>query len=268
MTTTLAYVTQNEREAFESDGAVCLRGRFDEHWVRRLRDATERSLAHFGANTREYETNEGGRFHANQFLWREDDDIRAFVFDSPSAAIAAELMASSRASFFFDHLLVKEPGTANTTPWHQDLPYWPVAGQQICSIWFAMDVVDLDNGAVRYVAGSHRWSDSFRAQSFSGSDKYSDPSMPPAPDPDATGEHRILTWRLEPGDVVVHHVRTLHGAPGNSVNDRRRRGLATRWCGDDATYDPRPFTMKLPVVPGIAAGAPMICDLFPLVYPR
>ena len=49
----------------------------------------------------------------------------------------------------------------------------------------------------------------------------------------------IMGVDSEPGDVVVHHVMTLHGAPGNAHSDRRRRGLATRWCGDDAVYDPR-----------------------------
>jgi ectoine hydroxylase-related dioxygenase (phytanoyl-CoA dioxygenase family) len=268
MSATSAMVTEEEKQAFEHDGVVCLRGRFERSWIDRLRDATERSLAEAGAHTREYRTNDGGRFHANQFLWLHDDDVKAFVFDSPAATIAADLMASETVSFFFDHLLVKEPGTENSTPWHQDLPYWPVVGEQICSMWFAMDVVDADNGGVGYVAGSHRWPATFRAQSFDGTNRYSDPSMPPAPDPTEDGDHRILTWRLDPGDVVVHHVRTLHGASGNKVSDRRRRGLSTRWCGDDAVFDPRPLTMPLPADPGIAPGSRMSGGLFPLVYER
>jgi ectoine hydroxylase-related dioxygenase (phytanoyl-CoA dioxygenase family) len=259
------HTTVDEQAAFVDDGAVCIRGQFGAEWIDRLRNATDRSMSVMGANTREYDTNAGGRFHANPFLWLHDDDVRAFVLESPAGAIAQELMASQRVSFFFDHLLVKEPSTDNTTPWHQDLPYWPVAGTQICSLWFAMDEVDIDNGGVRYVAGSHRWPDSYRAQSFDGSTKYSDPSMPHAPDPDGDDANRMLSWHLEPGDVVVHHVRTLHGAPGNSAATRRRRGLATRWCGDDATYDPRPYTMKLPFEPGIEAGAPMVGEFFPQV---
>jgi ectoine hydroxylase-related dioxygenase (phytanoyl-CoA dioxygenase family) len=264
----MSTVTTTEQRAnFETDGAVCIRGAFGDEWVERMRAATDRSMTTPGEQTREYQTNPGGRFHANPFLWLHDDDVRAFVFESPAATIAAELMDSQHVSFFFDHLLVKEPGTLNPTPWHQDLPYWPVAGQQICSLWFAMDSVDIDNGGVRYVAGSHRWPDSYRAQSFDGSTKYSDPAMPDAPDPDGDPNNIMLCWHLEPGDVVAHHVRTLHGAPGNGALDRRRRGLATRWCGDDATYDPRPFTMKLPFDPGIDAGSPMQGNYFPLVHP-
>jgi hypothetical protein len=59
---------------------------------------------------------------------------------------------------------------------------------------------------------------------------------------------------------------TLHGAAGNPHATRRRRGLATRWCGDDATYDPRPKTMALPFDPGLARGDAMRSDHFPTVW--
>ena len=222
-------------------------------------------MAGGGTNVREYDSNDGGRFHANMFLFLDDPDVQAFVHDSPAGLIARDLMGAGTVSFFFDHLLVKEPGTANPTPWHQDLPYWPVAGDHVCSLWFAMDHVDIASGGVRYVAGSHRWDEEFQARSFDMSDKYSDPLKRPAPDPDTMDGVQILSWDLEPGDVVAHHVRTLHGAPGNSVSDRRRRGLATRWCGDDALFDPRPMTMRLPRDPGISPGDPMRCAMFPVV---
>lgn len=259
--------TTEQRQQFADDGVTVLRGAFDDTWIERLRAATDRAMAQRGELTREYDTNEGGRFHATTFLWLSDPDVEAFVRESPAAQISAELMDSATCSFFFDHLLVKEPGTENPTPWHQDLPYWPVNGTQICSLWFALDPVTTDNGGVRYVAGSHRWTEWFRAQSFGGGDKYSDLSMPKPPDPDADPDrYRVVAFDLEPGDVVAHHVMTLHGAPGNTHSSARRRGLSTRWCGDDAVYDPRDKTMPLPFDPGIAAGAPMRADRLPLIF--
>ncbi len=264
-TVPLRPVTADEIATYEVDGVVCLRGLFDADWVARLRGVVDRSMSAHGSQTREYDTGGEGRFHANMFAWRDDVDLEAFVLQSPAAVIAGALMGASTVSFFFDHLLVKEPGTVNPTPWHQDLPYWPVLGDQICSLWFAMDSVTEASGGVRYVAGSHRWPTWFRAQSFDGSSKYSLESMPPAPDPDGSDEHRVVCFDIEPGDVVAHHVMTLHGARGNATTSARRRGLSTRWCGDDAVYDPRPATMVLPFEPGIAAGAPMRGDYFPVV---
>ena len=261
--------TDQQRQQYADDGVTVVRGAFDGAWVDRMRAVADRSMSELTPLTREYDTNPGGRFHAATFRWLDDPDLDAFVRESPAGRIAGELMAASTVSFFFDHLLVKEPGTENPTPWHQDLPYWPVRGDQICSLWFALDHVDDDNGAVRYVAGSHRDTQWYRAQSFGGSDKYSDESMPPAPDPDREPDrHRVLSFELEPGDVVVHHVMTLHGAPGNAHSARRRRGLATRWCGDDATFDPRPKTMALPFEPTIAPGDPMRAPQFPIVWTR
>jgi ectoine hydroxylase-related dioxygenase (phytanoyl-CoA dioxygenase family) len=264
-----AATTAEQRQQYSDDGVTVVRGAFDPAWIDRLREVADRSMGERTPLTREYDTNPGGRFHAATFRWLGDDDLAAFVRESPAARIAGELMGATTVSFFFDHLLVKEPGTDNATPWHQDLPYWPVRGDQICSLWFALDPVDDGNGAVRYVAGSHRTTQWYRAQSFGGSDKYSDESMPPAPDPDRDpGQHRVVCFALEPGDVVVHHVMTLHGSTGNGDATRRRRGLATRWCGDDVTYDPRPKTMPLPFDPGLAPGSPMPCDHFPLVWTR
>jgi ectoine hydroxylase-related dioxygenase (phytanoyl-CoA dioxygenase family) len=259
--------TRHQREDFANDGVTVIRGAFSSEWVERLRAATERAMSTRGDQTREYETNIGGRFHATTFLWLHDRDIEAFVRESPASVIAAELMASKTSSFFFDHLLVKEPGTENPTPWHQDLPFWPVNGGPVCSLWFAMDDVAVDNGGVRYVAGSHKWPQWYRAQSFGGTDKYSDESMPLPPDPDLDpATYRVVSFDLAPGDVVAHHVMTLHGAPGNLHAERRRRGLATRWCGDNVVYDPRPKTMALPDGHGLTAGAPMISPMFPRIF--
>lgn len=264
----MTLVLSDDVEAFWRDGAVKLSGLFDGEWVERMRAMTDRSMSNQAAQVREYDTNEGGRFHANMFQWADDPDLRAFVFESPAGAIAAELLDSATVSFFFDHLLVKEPGTVNPTPWHQDLPYWPVRGDQMCSLWFAMDPVDESSGAVRYVAGSHRWTDWYRAQSFGGTDKYSDPSMPEVPDLENDPDVRIVSFDLEPGDVVAHHVMTMHGARGNTTTNRRRRGLATRWAGDDMVYDPRPKTMTLPWPSYVEPGAPLRSERFPVVYRR
>jgi len=36
---------------------------------------------------------------------------------------------------------------------------------------------------------------------------------------------------LQPGDCVIFHMRTVHGAAGNSSVSHQRRVLATRWLG-------------------------------------
>ena len=59
----------------------------------------------------------------------------AFIEESGVAAIAAELMGSRTVRLYHDHVLVKEPGTRQRTPWHQDQPYYNVDGRQNASMW-------------------------------------------------------------------------------------------------------------------------------------
>ncbi len=48
--------------------------------------------------------------------------------------------------------------------------------------------------------------------------------------------HEILSFVTEPGDITVHHARTIHGADGNASTDIRRRAVSVRYCGDDVRY--------------------------------
>lgn len=184
-------------------------------------------------------------------------------------------MGSERAHIFYDHLLVKEPGTTSPTPWHNDYSYWQIQGMDIVSVWLALDHVREENG-VSYVRGSHNWELMHRITNFSGEltddGRYGEAGKAQTDLPDieagvALGEFDLLAWEMEPGDVLVHHGFTVHGATGNASKNRRR-GYATRWCGDDIRFDPRPGTMHHTWVAagfdcGLCADNPMESALHP-----
>ena len=273
--------TVDELSGFERDGAAVLRGVLDSSWIDSMREAIEVALENPGPMSREY-TKEGepGRYFGDFFLWRRFPEFQAFMADSPLPELAALLMKSEQAFFFYEQLLVKEPDTAAETPLHHDLPYWPLRGEQIISIWVPFDRATADSGAVTYIRGSHRWGKMFAPAAFgdgAGYDKiYAAAGLETIPDLDRDidpADH--LAWSLDPGDVLIHHPLTLHFARGNATSDLRRRGLALRYVGDDAVYDDRPGTflesaqMKahLPKL-GLSDGAPFRGELFPKVWPR
>lgn len=265
-------VTETDVAAYERDGVVCLRGAFDAVWVGILCEAVERDLLKPGPHATNFaEGSSSGRFFGDMFMWRRDNDFRLAATTSPAGEIAAALMQSEKVDFFYDQLFVKEPGTAHPTPWHQDQPYWPVTGRQITSVWIALDDIDHSNGAVEFIAGSHRWGINYRPTPFrKGHEaKFTSSDLVQIPDIDADrGKYDIRSWKMEPGDCLVFHAMIVHGAPGNDTPGARRRGLSLRYTGDDARYDPRPGTFQFPYTPDLAAGAPMTCDLFPRVWPR
>lgn len=266
-------ITDAEINTFWTDGAVCLRGVFDAGWVGRLQPAADRVVEGRGTSGRMEFTagGRGGRFVSDLFIWRQDPDFRAFILESPAAAVAGALLKSNKINVLFDHLLVKEPGTTNPTKWHHDLTHWPIAGDQVLTIWVALDPVTLQTGAVQYVKGSHRWGHRYRPVLPDSPDSRSivNAGLPECPsihkDPD---RYEVLTWELQPGDCVAFHALTIHGAGGNQSATVRRRGLATRWTGDDITYLPGNFVLKLPEDPGLKAGDALDSNLFPVVWRR
>ncbi|MEO1228730.1 MAG: phytanoyl-CoA dioxygenase family protein [Myxococcota bacterium] len=261
-------LTASELEAYDRDGIICLRQMFGRDWLDSLREAAEVSLATPGELHAELaeERGEGGRFFHDTFVWRRNRSCRAFVFDSPAAAIAKQAMRASKVNIFFDQWLIKEPGTSTRTPWHHDMTYWPIEGRQICTLWLALDEVTSDSGAVEYIKGSHRWGQKYRPASFGGGHQYTE-ELPDVPNIEAQRDrHDIVQFELAPGDCTVHHGLIVHAAPGNATAGTRRRAHTSRWAGDDVVFRPRDGLQEMPAFPEeLVDGDPLDSSLWPRV---
>ena len=262
MSTTMSYETvlpldEAAVDAFTRDGAICIRNLFGLDDIETLRRAVDWSMGHPGDFALDFAPGDAGAsFFGDVFVWTRNRDYRPVVINERLGAIAGRLLGARSVRFYFDHLLVKELGSAAPTPWHQDAPYWPMSGRMCCSIWVALDPVTPQSGAVEYVRGSHAWGKTYAQESFKGDDRLQNEALETLPDVDADRDaYEILSWDLEPGDVAVHHCMTLHGAPANQTADRRRRGLALRYIGEDIRYDERPG-MPEPMTGYLAQLAP------------
>lgn len=276
---------------YERDGAAVIRGALSQEAVEKLGDAIDRLIT---AGERGFDVAAAGRgrFFNDLFTTLEDQDFADFVRNTGLAQLAGRIMGSRRVRFFYDQLLVKEPGTAARTAWHQDLSYWPVRGEQILSIWVPVDPASPENGVVTYVRGSHTRDRMFPMQPFTDDEveaegapphfdqRINDAGRDPYDQSSLLSDIRehpdrfdMLTWNVEPGDVIVHHPLVIHGAPGNGSTSQRRRALATRWLGDDVVWDDtRPnFMRMLKGKPGfpypqLENGGPVDSPLFPLLW--
>ncbi|MDB5670298.1 MAG: phytanoyl-CoA dioxygenase family protein [Alphaproteobacteria bacterium] len=259
-----------EREAFERDGVACLRGLLSEDWIESLREAVAKVMATPTEYSRDLarEGGKAGSFYQEINVSLRSDPIAQFVKQSPIAAAAAAVMGSRSIRFFSDQLLVKEPATNAETPWHQDFPYFPCDGDQIGSVWLGLDPVTRENGAMSFVKGSHRTGTLFAPQNFGSKAGYeSDPFDGPPPDVDADPEaYPTICYEMEPGDVTIHHARTLHGAKGNESSDVRRRGFTIRLAGDDIVWRNRRY-MPRGFEP-LEDGAPLSGPRYPLLFSR
>ena len=256
--------------AYERDGVVSLRQAFASEWVALVAEGME--IAVNGAVERNTEFNiaapgEPGFFYYDSIMWKHIDQFKRFAFDSPAADIARRIMRSESLLFYYDFMLLKEPGTSRETPWHYDEAYWPITGEQICNLWMALDHIP-EATALRFAKGSHRWTRDYRAVQFDPALRYADP--PDAPEPpdwhEAPGNHEIVYSPLEPGDCLIFHSRCHHSAPGNALGSNRRRALSTNWIGDDITYNDKPQETDPPYRgEGLVHGGSMECESFPRV---
>ena len=265
----LRLPTEQECERFRLDGAVALKGVYQEDWVDLLRQGVERAMETTGPYTRRIQDEGDPAFFTDYVASDRVPELRRFALEGPAAELSANLMKSRRANFLFDGIFVKEPGATKKSTWHQDQPYYCVAGRQIVVLWAPLDPVPADV-CLNCVKGSHLWGTAFRPVRFRDGadfgrgrdDGYHDP-----PDVDGAYAERILAWDLEPGDVIAFHGMTIHGAPGNAQASRRRRATNSTWVGDDSVYVRHAGVME-PDFPdcGLAPGDPLDCARFPRVY--
>ena len=260
-------------ERFQRDGAVVLRQVFAKDWLDRLAQGIERNLLLPGPMARQYtDPDAPGRFFGDYCNWQRIPQYRYFITRSPAAAMAARLMGSARVQFFHEHVLVKEPGTEEPTPWHHDLPYYCVEGDDTVSFWTPLDPVP-EHVCPKFVAGSHRWGKLFFPRMFRDGEKYdyNGSGYEPVPDIDGNpGDYEILSWALEPGDTLAFNYKTLHNAPPNP-GPGRRRGFAHRWLGDDVRFCERPGKSSPPFPEmgvDLKPGDRMREDWFPVVWPQ
>jgi len=254
-------------EAYVRDGAVVIRGALTADEVQRLTAGIERNLADPGPLACVASgSDDPGRFFEDFCNWQRVAEYEHIMRDSALPAIAAQLMQSRAVRIYHDHLLVKEAGTWQPTPWHQDQPYYNVEGRQNVSFWIPVDPVPRE-ATLEFLAGSHdgTW---YMPRTFMTQQAkwFPEGSLADIPDMSrADNLARVIGWALEPGDLVAFHMLTLHAAAGSS---RRRRVFSARYLGNDAVHAPRNWRTS-PEFSGLhealPAGAAMDHALFPRV---
>lgn len=162
-------------------------------------------------------------------VWRDSACMAKFILHPRFAELALQLSGASAVRLFHDHTLCKAPHDAKATPWHQDLPFWPMNEAGALSIWIALDDVNEQNGCMRFIPGSYK----------AGKLPLEDWSA-------ARPSHEILKGTpfehqqpvavpLKAGSAVFHNGNTLHSAFHN-VTDKPRRALVIVYYPDGTTF--------------------------------
>lgn len=126
------------------------------------------------------------------------------------------------------HYFCKEPGDDRQVVWHQDASYWPLTPSKTVTVWLAIDDADKDNGAMRFVPGSH-----LHGQIPFEHSKAEEQNVLGQSVPDAQQWGRDpATAVLKAGQISIHTDLLLHGS-GYNISRRRRCGLTLRYMPPD-----------------------------------
>jgi len=223
------------------NGVVCVRNALDATSLALAQAAFDWSLAHPSPAANRYGGGEG-TFYQDLANPKAPTAYRELLEKSNAADIAAALWGSDDVWFMYEQVFLKEGGENRRTPWHQDSSYLPIDGSQIAVMWISFDPV-AKNDSLEFVRGSHHGT-MYDGSRFDPNDDtapiYGDGSLPRLPNIEAERSRwDIVSWAVEPGDVIVFHPGVLHGGAATHRGTRRRT-LSLRFFGVDARYALRP----------------------------
>lgn len=237
--------------------------------VAELALALDENMKSPGKWANEYAANSNqGRFFDDYVNWSRFDAYKTHALHGDLPRIALDLMQRNSGHFFHEHVLVKEPGNNQVTPWHNDEPYYSIDSQTNVSLWVPLDPITI-NIALRAIKGSHKWGKKFIPRKFVDQSPYVGDADGYEPLPDAEQldiSSEIESFPANPGDLVAFHFRTLHSAPATTTHDGRRRVVSFRYTDAEARWATRPWKTSPPLdALALRPGDLLNDDRFPVI---
>ena len=222
--------------AFESDGYVALSGfmtgnecaQVEDRVVSFIRDnvpALPREQVYYE------DINNPETLKQIQHLYTHDPYFEQLMFGSNFERLAELLLEGSVEGKNMQYFN-KPPKIGKATPPHQDGFYFMLKPCEAVTMWLALDMVNEENGCVRYVRGSHSrgMRPHGRTQTLGFSQGVIDYGTPD----DLSNQ---VAFPARPGDLLVHHAMTIHRADGNRSKSNTRRALGFIYYSKRAQVD-------------------------------
>ena len=212
-------LNDNEIKLFKRDGAVFLRNKFDIKWIELLRSGINKAKNNPSPRFTNHTTDPNLPCYLEDFwTWNLHKEFENFVFNSPTAKIASELLDAKQINLVMDNWFFREAGSKSKPPFHHDISYFDFEGS-MCVLWIPLEPVRKED-SIAWIKGSHLWNKLFLRTRFEDGHKVDGAEgvvngvkYELTPDIISNKEnYEFLEWDLEVGDCVYFDIRTLHGA--------------------------------------------------------
>jgi len=181
--------------------------------------------------------------------WRCAPSLHDLIFLDAVCLPASQLLQGRPVRFWHDQAFVKPAGDGAVVQWHQDYSYWDRTGPMAhLTVHIALDDQTLENGALHWVPGSHRWTRDggplpqaaavarakmAKAKASGSGDDLAGASFTTDMDAlynDVLNESEKAQWSSRPPETVLlkaghaafHHALCVHGSWGNRSSAPRR----------------------------------------------
>jgi ectoine hydroxylase-related dioxygenase (phytanoyl-CoA dioxygenase family) len=251
-------LTQEHIDFYQENGFVQINDVLTAGEVAELAQNMEEAMQEESSASRSHYNSKDGAYYRvlNQKVnsWRDHGGMAKFSCSGHLAEMARRLTGASGIRMFHDHILWKMPGDSKPTPWHQDMPYWPMEQPLSLSIWLTVDDVNEENGCMMFVPRSQA-AGKLKAISLVEPEDI----FEYAKDTDA-GKERPIIARMRAGSCTFHSGLTFHYAHANRT-DTPRRVLAIIFMPDGTVYTGKRHVVTDGV--GLEEGKPFRGGLFP-----
>tara|TARA_B100001250_G_scaffold358923_1_gene335531 strand:+ start:771 stop:1607 length:837 start_codon:yes stop_codon:yes gene_type:complete len=235
------FVSNEDIENFNKDGAIFLKKKFDIKWIEKLKAGIEKDIKNPSPRFKSHTLKPNSPAYLEDYwTWETIPEFKEFVFKSPYAEIASELMSAKKINLVMDNWFLREAGSKSSTPFHHDVSYFDMDGT-MCVLWLPLQPTRKDEG-VAWVKGSHLWNKLFLRVLFKDGHKVEGNEcvikgkkyeLPP----DILGnkeKYEFLKWDCELGDCVIFDMRTLHGTLNPSVPKKTLSRYTLRVAKEDS----------------------------------
>ena len=90
-------LTKNEITKFKEDGAIFLKNKFDINWINKLKTGIEKDISNPSPRFKSHTTKKNVPAYLEDYwTWHLIPEFKEFVYKSPYAQIAAELMSAKK----------------------------------------------------------------------------------------------------------------------------------------------------------------------------
>jgi len=105
-------LTSDEITQFKNDGAIFLKDKFDIDWINKLKKGIERDIKNPSPRFKSHTIEENvPKYLEDYWTWDLVPEFKDFVYNSPYAKIASELMEAKRINLVMDNWFLREAGS-------------------------------------------------------------------------------------------------------------------------------------------------------------